>query len=371
MSTIPFPDHKEIARKAAEWLAALDRGLDEQEEQALHTWLEQRHEHAEALVKYASMWDLFDVLNPIADILPIENYADETRIQHAVSTVVAKQQTGAEQADQGIANMADNKTIRQYNYAIASSVVLMAVLLSSWLVFLKQPDVPPIVAQHYKTKVGEQSSVSLADGSQLKLNTNSHISVLYSDQQRKVELLQGEVYFDVAKNPQRPFVVHTAYDQVTAIGTAFNIKLNNGSGTEVVVTEGKVKIDSLRPALDGKTNTSQQAKNYAPVYLSQGEKVLIHQHEAQVSYEQNLDSALAWRDGMLIFEGQTLNYVINEIGRYTPLSFKIVDKEIESIPVGGFFRTGDLEQLLGVLEQNFGIHHQRKGNQIMLSRQFK
>src|SRR5690606_6030511 len=83
--------------------------------------------------------------------------------------------------------------------------------------------------EEYITYVGEQRLVQLEDGSQVRLNTNTRIQVSYSRQTRRIDLLQGEAYFDVSKDPQRPFEVIANHSIVRALGTEFNVSLLNSA----------------------------------------------------------------------------------------------------------------------------------------------
>jgi len=361
MKTIPFPNNQEIESQAAVWVAAIDRGLSVEEEQTLTQWLGMSAVHGETLVKCALMWDMLEVLRPVSKLLPMDDI---------VMTEAAKR---GDQRTQVISTS-------RYGFAIAASVIAVAV---SALIFVtvgggmgedsmddvalvessdEQSEKPVLVGvgQIYNTAVGEISDVSLADGSSLKLNTDSEVKVRFSSSERHVELLRGEVYFDVAKDVDRPFVVTMRSDRVTAIGTAFNIDVTGASNTEVLVTEGQVRVNRV-------SESSQDT--YEEVFLTPGQKVVIANNQPIVSEDSDIENQLAWRDGMIVFEGESLAQAINEIDRYTSLSFKIVDQEIATMPVGGFFRTGDLEQLLLILKSNFGVKSTRLGNEILLSKQ--
>lgn len=361
MTTVPFPNQEEIEEQAASWIAAIDRGLETDEQGTLEIWLEASPLHGEALVKCASMWDLLDVLQPIAKLMPI----DQSWVAPAPSTI--------------------NDSLKAANDSVWSKPMMMAcgvLLLAGIMMFSNLPvressTVKPYAVtspvlerlikntKTYRTAVGEVSVVPLNDGSVLELNTNSVVTVDFTESQRNIELFQGEVYFDVAKNAAKPFVVTVGSDQVTAIGTAFSVDAGAAldvsgllkaqrSVAEVIVTEGKVRVNS------GSSDTS--------VYLVPGQKAIARDDTFQISNGADPDSLLAWRDGVVVFEGESLTEVIREIDRYTPLKFRIEDKELASISVGGFFKTGDLNQLLLVLENNFGVANQRVGDEIILSK---
>lgn len=366
MNTVPFPNQELIALQASSWVAKIDKGLSERSQQQLDEWLHESPAHGEALIKYASMWDMLDLLEPIAKILPIDSFEEELLAETEVHKVQPR--------SFGMKAFAGRS-----GYAIAATFVvcfLTVTFLFSVVQLQSQSNktnlsasamndsaaVAQNVTQQFKTSVGENKSFILTDGSELTLNTDTEVSVEFTEQFRKVVLLKGEVYFDIAKNPSRPFIAITSDSHVTAVGTAFNIELDTYVGTEVLVTEGRVKVDNF-----SKENLSNSLESLE-VYLSKGQKALIQQQQAKVSHYDEFESALAWREGMVVFSGETLEQVVREIDRYTPLSFKVIDDEIMDIQVGGFFQTGDMEQLLLILEQNFGISSQQQGMQILLSK---
>ncbi len=351
MKTVPFPNQGEIEERAASWIAIIDRGISSEEQKALEAWLEASPLHGDTLVKCASMWDLLDVLQPIAKLMPIDE----------IETPISPN-----------ARMAANEPSWFQSLKVASVAILIVgagvfVGLSNAprpeTIFIAADAEPELQggenSQSYKTAVGEISTVTLADGSVVKLNTDSEMVVQFTDSQRSVDLLQGEVYFDVKKDATKPFVVSVGNDQVTAIGTAFSVDASDllndqRSVAEVVVTEGKVRVNS--------------SKGKLPLYLVPGQKAIADDNQLLVSADADSETLLAWREGFVVFEGESLTQVIQEIDRYTPLKFRIMDQDLASISVGGFFKTGDLEQLLLVLENNFGVASKQVGNEILLSK---
>ncbi|MEM7359541.1 MAG: FecR domain-containing protein [Pseudomonadota bacterium] len=376
MTTVQFPNQDLIAKQAAAWVAMIDRGLSNEEEQRLNSWLAASPLHGEALVQLATTWDLLDILRPIAKILPIDS------IEPAELAATTDSPNPPAVRVSHVQEVAGRPGFRPL--AIAATLALFAVTALFSLPLLNidrsieshltaeseaEPEIAAVDVQEFVTAVGEQSNITLADGSQIKLNTDTVVSVRFTAAERNIELHRGEAYFDVAKNPQRPFVVHTSSSRVTAVGTAFSVDVSNIDDTEVLVAEGRVKVDRLlQNDLDLNRNGGFIIPSSTPVFLSQGQKVSLNQDNAEVSDNEDIDSALAWREGMIIFTGQSLEQAIEEIDRYIPLEFKITDPKIATIPVGGFFKTGDLDQLLIILKDNFGVQSERQGNSILLSK---
>ena len=353
-NTLSFPNMPEVEEQASLWLAALDRGLTKKENKQLEQWIDAHPTHAETLVKFASMWDELDVLKPISYIMPLE-------VQHI--------NTENEQSSQPEQNYG--------GWAVAASVMLVAMLMA-FNFYSKSGSIESqsVFYANYQTEIGENSDVTLPDGSVLKLNTDTSLTVVYSKNERRVLLHQGEAHFDVAKNENYPFKTIVGSSTVTAIGTAFNIQLDKLQQVEVTVTEGKVLVDKvekqrdnqLLPALFESEEQTENSSQNNGVLLGVGEMARISNEvdDTRLLDEDDLETSLAWQQGMIIFQGETLTEVIEEVSRYTAVKFEIVDQSIASTSVGGYFKTGDVEQLLLALEQNFNIPHTRKGNRVKL-----
>src|SRR5258706_2080307 len=93
----------------------------------------------------------------------------------------------------------------------------------------------------YSTDVGEQRSLVLEDGSTVELNSRSRIRVAFNNTERSVHLMEGQALFHVARNPARPFVVHSGSARVRAVGTEFDV-YRRATGTVVTVVEGRVAV---------------------------------------------------------------------------------------------------------------------------------
>ncbi len=123
-------------------------------------------------------------------------------------------------------------------------------------VFLAVPRLPVSIGTLergvYQTDVGELRSVRLEDGSRVMLDTRSRIRVSFSATARDVELLEGQAHFDVAKNPARPFRVRTAFAEVVAVGTSFDVAAQPAR-TTVTLIEGRVNV---RTVVNGATAES-------------------------------------------------------------------------------------------------------------------
>ena len=349
-------DDSNIQELACLWISRMDRGLTALEQKQLLTWCNQDTKHHTSLLEMASYWDDLSVLNELSALFPLAQ---------------AKQQS---------------KRNKFMTIALAASIAVVSVISINTLVnesFL--PYLPSLHEQQLsqtqtlKTQVGQQSSFTLKDGSQIQLNTNSHIEVKYSAKQRLLTLVQGEARFDVAKDINRPFTVIAGKKSFTALGTIFNVQKKENQAMELVVTEGKVLISKASASINDIKETLIQASiNDIPDILAatlvvSGEKAVIADNSQptsttpveKVSLDQ-IHRDLAWQQGMLIFEGEPLSIALAEISRYTTSDFEIVDSELADINVAGYFKAGDIDGLLMSLQSNFGINFSKTADGTIL-----
>jgi transmembrane sensor len=192
---------------------------------------------------------------------------------------------------------------------------------------------PSLIQADYSTGKGEQRSVTLADGSRVTLNTDSALAIHFDDSARRVELLQGEAFFEVAKREHQPFVVTAEGRSVRAVGTAFNVQLRP-SQTKVELVEGIVEIE------DGQHRERLHA----------GQTALIGaDHIAVPSASPSANMAL-WREGYLQFDGLPLREAVAQINRYRPGRVLLLNDALADKRVSGLFRLDALDQALASLK---------------------
>ena len=208
-----------------------------------------------------------------------------------------------------------------------------------------------------RTDVGQHLTEKMPDGSSITLNTNTVLTVQFSQDQRLVILERGEASFSVAHDASRPFRVRAGERTVQAVGTVFNVRRDEGRTVRVTVTEGVVKVMD-RP----------EAKR-EDLLVRAGQLAEIGEASANIQRvdPSRLDAAQAWQRGVLIYQGETLEDVIADVSRYTSVRFEIEDDSIRQRRVGGVFRAGDVDGLLLALRETFGIEPRRQGDKIVLS----
>lgn len=192
----------------------------------------------------------------------------------------------------------------------------------------------------YATEVGEQRSLQLADGSRVRLDTASKIRVRFTEGERRIELAEGQAFFEVAHNPARPFLVSTADASVTAVGTVFEVR-HVGSETRVVLVSGAVDV-------------VQAATKGAPQRLLPNQQTAIKSGKAKVSTV-NADTATSWTDGELTFVDTPLAEAVAEVNRYLATPIVLDAPAAANTPINGVFRSGDRTAFVSAAAHLFNL----------------
>jgi transmembrane sensor len=233
--------------------------------------------------------------------------------------------------------------------AIAAAIVLgVALILGPRIVERLDPNL-------ISTGIGEQRRVVLADGSAVELNTRTRIRVKLSDAAREVQLIEGEAFFDVAKDPSRAFRVLSDTAVVRALGTQFNV-YRRSHGTTVAVVEGRVAVD---PADAGSAAP-------APLEVAAGQVVQVDRRKVIQPVVTKPAVSVAWRQHRLIFEDETLEIVIAELNRYNTKPLAIADPSLATLRISGVFDPNRPGDLIGFLEQNGDARASVLDDQVLL-----
>lgn len=330
-----LPNSDRIHEEAAAWILRMESSnLGAQEENELRVWVSQSPLHLQILQDTAEVWDRMDIMAGLSELLPLERAENE--------------EPSVKMAPKKITAFA----------SLFLGVLFLGVIVSQW----------GSQTTEYETGVGRLDTVKLQDGSAITLNTATKLKTAITAEHRNIELVQGEAFFEVAHDPNKPFIVTAGNTRVEAIGTAFSVQLL-GNEVEVAVTEGKVRVTRMT------SSTEREQIAPAPFYMQGGEIVQIKPAKAEqirtIKPEQ-IAQVLMWQQRMLVFNGQPLSDVISEFSRYTDTRIDITDQQTAAIRVGGYFRSDDLDGMLKSLKENFGIQIERaSATQIVLSQSKK
>jgi transmembrane sensor len=227
---------------------------------------------------------------------------------------------------------------RALGMAAASLIAVAggAVLGRRWLGGDKGPASAPDEPV-FTTAVGERSTFRLADNSVVTLSTDSAVRVNHWGKERRLTLLRGQAFFHVAKDPSRPFIVAAGDKQVTAVGTAFDVRLEPGK-LSVTLVEGRVRIAGASP------------KGEQRVEMSAGSRFVAADPADWAISSIDAAKEAAWLQGRLVFDGEPLSTVVAEMNRYSERKLALADPALAATPVSGVFKTGQIDAFVAALK---------------------
>jgi transmembrane sensor len=247
----------------------------------------------------------------------------------------------------------------------AACVALVAALMAggeqdaSWLqdapFVPRAQDVASLDSRVYRTERGERRDVTLEDGSVVTLNTDTRILVRYTEDLRHIVLFAGQAHFDVARDETRPFRVRAGSQLVTALGTAFDVRVEAES-VSVLLVEGLVEVEEYRHPRRG---AAEEAAPPPPVALVAGEQITVSRGGAEQRVDRaDVERVTSWREGRVIFENETLPGAVREVNRYLSSPIRI-EGDVSDLRVSGVFRTGQTDSFLAAIESAMPVEVRR------------
>jgi len=327
----------------------VDRDGGPEVSRALATWLGAHPRHRAAFLRISTAWRRADALRRLAD----PNDAPDLDLlapERPPALESITERAGAE-ALAPVISLRPRASTRRWMLratAAASLIAVCGIGLTAWVTHSAR------TTHTYTTGVGEFHRISLPDGSAVSLNTDTKIEVSYSGANRGVELMQGEAQFEVAHDADRPFVVTANGTHVSVVGTAFVVRKRSAASLDVLVSEGRVAIDSAPATL-----------------VSAGQMALIRDGRLTRRAVDDISRRVAWTEGMLIFNGETLSEAVAEFNRYNRRQLVITDAELASKTIGGAFKATNPDRFATALEKMFRVdvqvHDDASSSEIRLS----
>lgn len=373
-----FTNRSKINEEAAQWVLLLEDTpkLSIKQVEELNAWVATSDIHRECIESMASSWGEMDLLTQV--MVPQEMHKPSLLL-----TILTRLFVPAI-ALLSVLTVGINKSKILLRPMVAVPVLLCAVMFIS--VINIQPTNNPVNTVLI-SKVGESIRHHLPDGSSLWLNSSSKVKINYSENFRRINLLAGEAHFEVAKDATRPFEVYAGDRLVRAIGTAFTVHKLAGK-IEVLVSEGTVElaiVDNTLVVIPDDYKAIEIAEGFEEenlindqlLYikdrveqpatlkkmlgkLTAGQRISIPVKNDNLSDIDELDTSevarfLSWKEGKLVFAGESLEEVIKEITRHTEVKIDVLDPQLKSMRIGGQFQVGETDTLFYVLESGFGI----------------
>jgi len=324
-SLFRFPTRR--PNTATEWAVRLrSTDVTDQDRAQFESWLAADARNRESFKRSESLWAM----------------AANARVQHDMVSELLAEASGEAAAPH----------LRQAAWRYARAAAVVALVAAIGLQFYD-----PSGDSKVATKAGEQRTLMLEDGSTIQLNTDTRVSYHVDARSRRVALKRGEAFFDVAKDPSRPFVVEVGRSEVRVVGTQFSVR-QVGDRVEVVVKEGRVEVT---PEVSVSANHPAQR-----VELTPGDRMELEHQTIKVAAV-DVNRAMAWRSGEIEFRGETLEDVIAELNRYAATPMVIEDDSLRGLRVSGLFKVADLQSIRFMLHESLGVEFTPHANEISLT----
>lgn len=342
MTTIASMRDNSINELAFEWLVRADGGLSPSEQAQLDAWLASDSKHYGAYIRAKAVF---------SQAGRAKAFAHSPNPDEWLQNISADQidiKNGITRADNDEAQLAS--VSRRAFLGVASGVAVAG------LAFAFLATGQPAQAVTFRTKVGEMRDIALEDGTAVALNTDSEIRVLFGNKLRTVELIRGEVLFDVAHESDRPFVVYALGFQARAVGTSFAIQQIQGMVPRVIVRNGVVDI------IPAAATPLRVTANTRITVLSGGRvsRKMLSQTE--------LDRELIWREGKIAFDETPLRNAVSAFDRYGSTHIEVEDPELLNYTVSGVFSSDDPMGFAKVVAEVFDIEVIPDGRGVILRR---
>jgi len=348
-------DSRRIEEAAADWLVRRD-GDDwsAQDQHALDAWLTASAQHKVAWLRLEAAWREAGRLQALAAGLPAGSPPPRARS----GTRVAEGTPDRLPDLRGVAFSPRHRDDRSqrggWRHGMAAALAVVALGSAAWGGWQMTG------REHgtYASAVGQIQTVTLPDGSTATLSSDSRLELRISRSERHVSLVQGEAFFDVARDTRRPFVVETEGRRVAAVGTRFSVRRDT-EAVRVVVTEGKVRLES-RAGRDGRAQPV--ALLPAGSVATAGRNGVLVRSLPVVDAERYLE----WREGFLTFDDTSLAEAAAEFNRFNTRKLELGDATVAELRVGGNFRWSNADGFTHLLERGFPVRAERHPDRIVL-----
>lgn len=312
-----------LSEEAMAWFARLrSECCSADERQAFESWRTKSPAHARAFDEACALWN-----DPA--LLAAASESAHTSGQ------VARSETTRSRSPR-----------RLMRFALAASVAGLLIIVGLQL------EIPLWLASDYRTLTGERQVVRLPDHSTVTLNTRSAMSAEFDATSRRVHLLKGEAFFQVAPDKQRAFVVDSRRITTRAVGTAFLVR-EEPDGVRVTVTEGVVELAPSR-------------LSWLPVQLTAGQQVSVGSAGPGSVRAVDLGQATAWLRGRLVVEDAPLSDVLDDLRRYHSGTIQVWNSSVNDIRVSGSYNLIDPAGVLTTLVQTLPVRMARITDRIII-----
>ena len=317
-----------IDEQATYWYACNKEGLLYREKKVFDAWIKENPKHKEA----------FEKIQKIEKIC--NSFDDEYRNSLTKDILNSTKST---------------KTTEKFKYFSAAAVFILAI---STGIFKVYDTYIPNYENSLITQTEIIKSFSLPDGSILALDAKTNIKMKFYNDERKIDLLEGQVMFDIAKDQNRPFKIKSNAIEIEVLGTSFEVR-NKNKETQVKVAHGTVKVSYI----NGTSNMPRLIS-----LLNKGDELKVNDFgKILVLKSTVVDNIALWQNNRIFFDNVSLKEAVLELSKYIKNEIKIQD-EISSLNITGRFFTNKPGKFFEAITSIYPIEISEKNNLIQISK---
>lgn len=374
--------NRQIIDEASAWFVDFRAGdVDQVTRERFDEWLRRSPEHIRAYIEIAKTYAILPALDPgrKVDVAQLVAYARTDGNVVALSQAASRSPASAAEPERAAHPTRSTRVAKRTRWLAAAACLIVSLIGSIvWAILHRYPT--------YATDIGERQSITLADGSTVDLNARSRIRVEFLKSRREVDLLEGQAFFEVAKDKRRPFFVQSGDLRVQAVGTQFDVD-RHSDVTTVTVVEGRVAVITPEPKPEpaGATGPSgprgregaravhldllgTPLRNSLSVLVSAGEQVVATGIAVAPPRQANLAAATAWLQHRFVFDKSRLSDVVDDFNRYNTRPIVIVDPELDDFHISGVYSSTDPASLIRFLRTQPGIRVTETDDSIRIER---
>jgi transmembrane sensor len=381
MSPLSTKFHAQVYEEASHWLVLHRSGrLSKEDKRCFDGWLRASPERIEAYLEISAIWEEVALLDPH----PNMTAADLIARARADDTVLPLMDPGDPPSDPKERSFVVRLTraIRPAARMPSNRALGLAATLAAVGVACAALTIWGIRTPRYSTTLGEQRSITLADGSVVHMNARSAIGVKFLPHWREVTLLRGQALFTVTQDARRPFLVQAGNTRIEVVGTRFDVN-EAPEGTVITVVRGRVavfgpQISRMRRRLQTRPVPSQGEDSgdllrhlpghTRPIFLGADEELTVSAD--RLTEVKHVDAAdiTAWTDRRFVFDDAPLAEVVSEFNRYSARPLLVTDPEIADFRINAVFSSPDSSLLVHFLRGQPGVRVDESSSEIRISK---
>jgi len=315
----PARSDERVTSEAMDWVLRREAGpLSATDAEAFEAWLAQSARHRDLFASTQLVWNAADQLEAHPRMAQKRSWAlgaaDRTRVTRR---------------------------------AMAASLAAVVLGLSGLGVVHLTGGPKPLATQAFSTVLGQQATVTLPDGSTVTLNTDTKVRTVADGERRLVYLDKGQAFFRVAKDARHPFVVTAGGRTVTALGTAFEVRVD-AAEFKVVLVEGRVRVESAHSATaraEPRPGSPATSESNLPMAadMSAGSQLVASNDSDWRVMRTDVARETSWLQGQLIFDDEALGDVVAELNRYSSRKMVFADDRLARQRISGVYTPGDVQ----------------------------